>query len=147
MKIPLRWLADYVDTTLTAPQLAERLTLAGLEVAGFRFLGLPVPQNVFVKEEEKGPVWLRDTVKIAEVIKVEKHPNADKLRLVTLTYGGNGPKMVVTGAPNINVGDAGQKVILGLRGTLYFDGHATPKQIKEIKPGNLRGIESDAMVM
>src|SRR4029450_8398674 len=133
MKIPLRWLADYVDTNLTAPQLAERLTLAGLEVAGFRFLGLPVPEGVFVKDEEKGPVWLRDTVKVAEVVKVEKHPNADKLKLVTLNHGGDAPKLVVTGAPNINVGDVGQKVILGLCGTLYFDGHVSPKAIKEIK--------------
>ena len=53
MKIPLRWLADYVETTLTAPQLAERLTLAGLEVAGLRYLGLPVPPGVFVKEEDR----------------------------------------------------------------------------------------------
>src|SRR5579859_93453 len=147
MKIPLRWLADYVDTTLTVPQLADRLTLAGLEVGGFRFLGLPIPHGVFVKPEDQGPVWLRDTVKVAEVLKVEKHPNADKLKLVTVNYGGENPKLVVTGAPNINVGDVGQKVILGLRGTLYFDGHVTPKKISEIKPGKLRGIESDAMVM
>src|SRR5262249_39600778 len=133
MKIPLRWLADYADTNLNVPQLAERLTLAGLEGGGFRFLGLPAAPGGFVKGEEKGPVWLRDTVKVAEVLKVERHPNADKLKLVTLNYGGENPKLVVTGAPNINVGDEGKKVILGLRGTLYFDGHVTPKQIKEIK--------------
>jgi phenylalanyl-tRNA synthetase beta chain len=147
MKIPLRWLADYVETSLTIPQLAERMTLAGLEVAGIRFYGLPVPEGVAVKDEEKGPAWLRDKVYVAEVLKTEKHPNADKLKLVTVNYGGPGPKLVVTGAPNINVGDAGQKVILGLCGTLYFDGHVQPKQIREIKPGKLRGIDSDAMVM
>ena len=47
--------------------------------------------------------------------------------------------MVVTGAPNIAVGDANIKVILGLCGTTYWDGHATPKQIKELKPTQLRG--------
>ena len=54
---------------------------------------------------------------------------------------------VVTGAPNIKLGDSGQKVILGLAGTSYWDGHATPKQIKELKPTQLRGVPSDAMVM
>src|SRR5260221_10727464 len=147
MKVSLRWLRDYVDIGLSVPELAERLTLAGLEVSGFRFLGLPVPPGIFVKPEEIGPEWLRDTVVVAEVRQVEKHPNADKLKLVTVNYGGAAPKVVVTGAPNINVGDAGQKVILGLAGARYFDGHVQPKQIKELKAGNLRGIASDAMVM
>ncbi|MFL5340037.1 MAG: phenylalanine--tRNA ligase subunit beta [Gemmataceae bacterium] len=147
MKVPLRWLADYVDANLPVPKLAERLTLAGLEVSGFRFLGLSVPPGVHVKPEELGPEWSCDTVVIAEVLKVEKHPNADKLKLVTVNYGGPAPKTIVTGASNINVGDAGQKVILGLAGTRYFDGHVQPKQIKELKAGNIRGIASDAMAM
>ncbi len=147
MKVPLRWLRDYVDVNLSIPELAERLTLAGLEVIGFRFLGVPIPEGIHVKAEDRGPVWLRDKVVVAEVLKVEQHPNADRLRLVTVNYGAAAPKMVVTGAPNIKVGDVGQKVILGLTGTLYFDGHVQPRQIKELKPGNLRGIASDAMVM
>lgn len=147
MKVPLRWLADYVDVSLGVRELAERLTLAGLEVSGFRFLGLPVPEGIFIRPEEQGPVWLPDKVVTAEVLRVEKHPNADKLKLVTVNYGAAAPKTVVTGAPNLNVGDQGLKVVLGLSGTLYFDGHVEPKQIKELKPGKLRGIESDAMVM
>jgi phenylalanyl-tRNA synthetase beta chain len=147
MKVPLSWLRDYVDVNLSVRELAERLTLAGLEVIGYRFLGLPIPEGVHVKVEERGPVWLRDKIVVAEVLKVEQHPNADRLKLVTVNYGAAAPKMVVTGAPNINVGDAGQKVILGLSGSLYFDGHVQPKQIKELKPGNLRGVASDAMVM
>ncbi|MCX7700662.1 MAG: hypothetical protein N2039_07275, partial [Gemmataceae bacterium] len=146
MKVPLRWLADYVDVSLGVRELAERLTLAGLEVSGFRFLGLPVPEGIFIRPEEQGPVWLPDKVVTAEVLRVEKHPNADKLKLVTVNYGAAAPKTVVTGAPNLNVGDQGLKVVLGLSGTLYFDGHVEPKQIKELKPGKLRGIESDAMV-
>src|SRR5262249_35066481 len=57
------------------------------------------------------------------------------------------PKVVVTGATNLNVGDAGQKVILGLAGTEYWDGHATPKKLSVLKPTQLRGVPSDAMVM
>jgi len=147
MKIPLKWLRDYVDVQLDIPQLAERLTLAGLEVAGVRFLGMPVPAGFAVRPEELGPEWLKDKVVVAEVIKVEKHPNADKLRLVTVHYGGSEPKVVVTGAPNINVGDSGQKVILGQAGTRYLDTHVDPPQIKELKPSVLRGVPSDAMVM
>lgn len=147
MKVPLSWLRDYVDVTLSVPELAERLTLAGLEVSGLRFYGLPVPPGARVGQEAAGPVWARDKVITARVLKVDKHPNADKLKLVTAEYGAAEPKVVVTGAPNIKFSDAGQKVILGLAGTSYWDGHATPKQIKELKPTQLRGVPSDAMVM
>ena len=147
MKVPLNWLHDYVDLTIPVAKLAERLTLAGLEVAGVRVLGLPVPEGLRVKADEAGPVWAADKVRVARVVKVEKHPNADKLKLVHLDYGAAEPKVVVTGAPNLNVGDAGMKVIVGLAGTIYFDGHVSPKELKELKPSKLRGIPSDAMVM
>ncbi|HLW65863.1 MAG TPA: phenylalanine--tRNA ligase subunit beta, partial [Gemmataceae bacterium] len=147
MKIPLRWLRDYIDVDLPVPQLAQRLTMAGLEVSGYRFLGEPVPEGIAVKPEELGPVWARDKILVAEVLKVEKHPNADKLTLVTLNYGAGAPKTVVTGAPNVKPGDKGQKVILGLAGTVYWDGHVQPKQLTELKPKALRGIQNDAMVM
>jgi phenylalanyl-tRNA synthetase beta chain len=147
MKVPLNWLRDYVELTLPVAKLAGRLTLAGLEVAGVRVLGLPVPEGLRVKAEEAGPVWAADKVVVARVLKVEKHPNADKLRLATLDYGAKEPKLVVTGAPNLAVGDSGQKVILGLPGTVYFDGHVSPKELKELKPSKLRGIPSDSMVM
>ncbi|HEV3145823.1 MAG TPA: phenylalanine--tRNA ligase subunit beta [Gemmataceae bacterium] len=147
MKIPLRWLRDYIDVGLAVPQLAQRLTMAGLEVSGFRFLGVAVPEGIAVKPEELGPVWARDRIFVAEVLKVEKHPNADKLTLVTLNYGAAAPKTVVTGAPNLKPGDKGQKVILGLAGTVYWDGHVQPKQLTELKPKALRGIQNDAMVM
>jgi phenylalanyl-tRNA synthetase beta chain len=147
MKVPLNWLRDYVELTLPVAKLAERLTLAGLEVAGVRVLGLPVPEGLRVKAEEAGPAWAADKVRVARVVKVEKHPNADKLKLVTLDYGAAEAKVVVTGAPNLNVGDTGMKVIVGLAGTVYFDGHVSPKELKELKPSKLRGIPSDSMVM
>jgi phenylalanyl-tRNA synthetase beta chain len=53
---------------------------------------------------------------------------------------------MVTGAPNLAVGDTGQKIILALSGSVLFDGHATPKVLKELKPGKIRGITSDGMV-
>jgi phenylalanyl-tRNA synthetase beta chain len=147
MKVPLNWLRDYVELKLSVPQLVERLTLAGLEVGGVRVLGLPVPEGLPAKGVEAGPVWDADKVRTARILKVEKHPNADKLKLVTLEYGAAEPKVVVTGAPNIGFEDAGRKVIVGLAGTAYFDGHVSPKELKTLKPSKIRGVPSDAMVM
>jgi phenylalanyl-tRNA synthetase beta chain len=145
MKVPLNWLREYVDLTLPPAALIERLTIAGLEVGGVCVFGLPIPEGVRVKPEEAGPVWARDKIVTAKVLRTEKHPNADKLRLVTVEYGAAEPKVLVTGAPNIHPGDSGQVVILALTGSVLFDGHATPKKLSELKPTQLRGIPSDAM--
>jgi phenylalanyl-tRNA synthetase beta chain len=147
MKIPLRWLQDYVDLTPIPPgRLIERLTLAGLEVAGVRVLGLPIPEGVRVKPEDRGPVWDRDKVFVAQILGVDKHPNADRLKLPTVTWGEGKVKQLVTGAPNINVGDQGQKVVLGLCGSVLIDGHSEERNLAELKPTKIRGIPSDAMV-
>lgn len=147
MKVPLNWLREYVPITIGVAELVERLTLAGLEVASVRLFGIPTPDGLRSKQEEKGPVWDRDKIITAQILSVEKHPNADKLKLVQLDYGAGAPKQVVTGAPNIAVGDKGQKVVVGLTGCTYFDGHATPKGLKQLKPSSLRGVPSDSMVM
>jgi phenylalanyl-tRNA synthetase beta chain len=146
MKVPLSWLRDYVDLTLPVPELVERLTLAGLEVASVRLLGVPAPPGLHVKTEDAGPVWDRDKIVIARVLRVEQHPNADRLTLATVEYGAPEPKTVVTGAPNIKVGQRGQKVILAVSGSKLYDGHASEKVLRELKPSKIRGIPSDAMV-
>jgi phenylalanyl-tRNA synthetase beta chain len=146
MKIPLNWLREYVSLPAQVAELVERLTLAGLEVGGVRLIGLPHPPGLHIKSEEIGPVWDRDKIFVAEVLKVEKHPDADRLKLPTVAYGQGRTKAMVTGATNLHVGDVGQKVILALSGSVLFDGHATPKVLKELKPTKIRGIPSDAMV-
>ena len=146
MRVPLSWLRDYVEITLPIPQLIERLTLAGLEVAGARYLGLPIPESLPVKAEEVGPVWQRDKIVVGEVLSVEQHPNADRLTLATVEYGAGQPKVVVTGAPNLKIGDKGQKVVVALSGSVLFDGHAEEKVLRELKPSKIRGVPSDAMV-
>jgi phenylalanyl-tRNA synthetase beta chain len=146
MKIPLSWLREYVDVTVPVAQLVERLTLAGLEVAGVRLIGVEPPPGLRVKGEDRGPVWERDRIVLARVVKTEKHPDADKLKLVTVEYAAPTTKVVVTGAPNIKVGDSGQYAILGLEGFEYFDGHATPKALKRLKATKIRGVPSDAML-
>ena len=146
MKVPISWLREYVEIDIPIPDLVERLTLAGLEVAGVRVFGLPIPNGLAVKQEDVGPVWEHEKIVIGKVLAVAQHPNADRLKLVTIDYGAAEPKVVVTGAPNIAVGDSGQKIILALTGSVLFDGHSEVKTLKKLEPTKLRGIPSDAMV-
>jgi phenylalanyl-tRNA synthetase beta chain len=146
MKVPLSWLRDYVPAALPVAELADRLTRAGLEVGGVRVYGLPVPEGLRVKAEDAGPVWQLDKIVVGKVLSVERHPNADRLTLATVDYGAAEPKTVVTGAPNIKVGDRDQKVIVALTGSVLFDGHASEKTLRELKPSKIRGVPSDAMV-
>jgi phenylalanyl-tRNA synthetase beta chain len=147
MNIPLKWLAEYVPLLLSPAELAQRLTIAGLEVAAFRSFGLPVPDGLRVRQEEPGPVWDRDKVFTARLVSVEKHPNADKLKLPLVQYGEGRTQQLVTGAPNINLGDSGQKVVIGLAGTVFFDGHVSPKVLTKLTPKPVRGVPSEGMVM
>ncbi len=154
MKVPLKWLADHVELAgIPLPTLVDRLTISGLEVAAVRLYGQPAPADLKVKLADLGPTWDRDKVLIAHVQKIDKHPNADKLKLVTLDYGAAEPKTVVTGAPNIAVGESGQKVVLGLKGSSYFFEEVdkatkqSKKVVKVLEPKELRGIPNDAMCM
>jgi phenylalanyl-tRNA synthetase beta chain len=148
MLVPLSWLGDYVPLPDDPAALVERLTLAGLEAAGVKVFGLPAPAGIRVKPEDAGLVWERDTVMVAKVLEITKHPDAEKLKLVKLDFGAAEPKTVVTGATNIAPGQSGMKVVLGLRGTKYFyadkDGKKT---INTLEPKALRGIMNDAMCM
>lgn len=120
MLVPLSWLRDYVPLPADTAGLVERLSISGLEAAGVRVFGVDVPAGLRVKPADAGLVWERDKVVVARVVKIEKHPEADKLKLVTLDYGAADPKTVVTGAANIAPGQSGMKVVLGLRGTRYY---------------------------
>ena len=88
MLVPLSWLKEYVPLPPNTAELVERLTLTGLEAAGVRVFGLPVPEGLRAKPEDAGPAWDRDKVVVAKVLGITKHPNADKLKLVELDYGG-----------------------------------------------------------
>src|SRR5438034_3096940 len=146
MKVSLSWLRDYVDLPGSIAPLVERLTLAGLEVGGVRLIGLPTPPGLSVKQEDRGPVWPPDKIIVGKVLQVERHPNADRLTLATVDHGAGQPKTVVTGAPNLKVGDQGRKVIVALAGSVLYDGHADEKVLRELKPSKIRGVSSDAMV-
>ena len=77
MRVPISWLKEYVEISLPIDELAEKLTLAGLEVEKIEFIGLAGSELP----------WERDKIFVAQVQSVERHPNADKLLLVDLEYG------------------------------------------------------------
>ena len=131
MRVPLSWLREYVDLTLPVDELAERLTLAGLEVAAI---------------EQVGADWDRDKIFVGEVVEVRPHPNADRLTLVTVRYGEDRQQEVVTGAPNLRVGDSGQKVVFATTGARLIDGHADNGRVLVLKPTKIRGVLSAGMV-
>lgn len=150
MKIPLKWLAEYVPITVPVAELVERLTLAGLEVSGVRLIGVPAPEGLRVKSAEAGPVWHPDKIVAARVQRVQPHPDPTvvNLKLPMVEYGEGRTKQLVTGAANLKVGDSGQTVILALAGSVLFSHHGkgNEKVLQELKPAKIRGIPSDAMV-
>jgi phenylalanyl-tRNA synthetase beta chain len=137
MRVPLSWLREYVDVPLPTDALAERLTLAGLEVASVQRIGVP----------GSALPWDPERVLVGEVLAVERHPNADRLVLATVAYGGGRRTQVVTGAPNLRVGDAGQKVAVALEGARLHDAYATTPQVVTLTGRKVRGVYSDAMIL
>jgi phenylalanyl-tRNA synthetase beta chain len=121
VKIPLDWLKEYVEIKSTPVELAHRLTMAGLET-----------------ELVTRASWAGVTV--GRVARVEPHPNADRLTLVTVEGSGE-PKTVVCGAPNVA---AGQKVAYAAVGAQLIDGHSGKPTV--LKPATIRGVESAGMV-
>ncbi len=123
MRVPLKWLKDYVSCDWTPEYIAERLTMAGLEVGGM---------------EKIGSSW--NDVHVALITAVQPHPNADRLRLVTVDLGGS-TSTVVCGAPNVAVG---QKVAFASVGACLVDGHSGEMSV--LKPAKIRGVVSAGMV-
>src|SRR3989337_1341873 len=124
MRVPLKWLSEYVDLTLDPRELAERLTMAGGEGG----------QLITAAAGE----W--DGVSVGEVVDVSRHPSADRLVLATVDLGGE-RHTVVCGAPNVA---AGQKVPFARVGASLIDGHTGKPTV--LKPAVIRGVESAGMV-
>jgi len=119
VKISLNWLRDFIDCTLPAPELEALLRRAGLEVASIGGRGVSI-----------------DKVVVAEILESTQHPNADRLSVCKVNDGSAHPRQIVCGAKNYKVGD---KVPLALPGAVL------PGDFK-IKPGKLRGVESEGMM-
>ncbi len=128
MNIPLRWLGDYVPLKVTPEELARRLATAGLAVEEIRR---------FPAELD----W--DKVYVGQVVKLDRHPDADRLILATVNYGQPQPLTVVTGAPNLH---EGAKVPFAMSGAQLYNGHSEAHEITVLRPTKMRGIMSEGMV-
>ena len=148
MKVPISWLKEYVDMTLPIPALAERMTLAGLEVSGIDYIGVEPPASIerAAKVKTQRLPWDRERIRVGQILEVRPHPNADRLTLATVEFGQGAPLTVVTGAPNIRPGEKGQKVPFAQVGARLIDGHYDDGRILTLKAGKIRGVTSEGMV-
>lgn len=122
MKVSLKWLNEFVALPEKVSELAELLTLAGVEVEGVETRGVTVEKVV-----------------VAQILESNQHPNADRLSVCRVDDGSGEIKQIVCGAKNYKVGD---KVPLALPGAVMpGDGGGF-----KIKVGKLRGVESQGMM-
>ena len=132
MNTSLNWIKRYVpDLECTDQEYTDRMTLTGTKVEGFEKLDKNLSKIV-----------------VGEILSVEKHPDAEKLVVCQVNVGSE-TVQIVTGAPNVHVGDKGQKVIVVLDGGKVAGGHdggALPEDGIEIKAGKLRGVDSYGMM-
>ncbi|HET8843208.1 MAG TPA: phenylalanine--tRNA ligase subunit beta, partial [Ktedonobacteraceae bacterium] len=137
MLVPLSWLKEYVDLNLPVEKLADRLSMAGMEVEEIK---------------REGDWWDPATILVGQVVSVKQHPNADRLTLVDIDYG-TGVEQVVTGAPNLFAyKDAPElpilKVAFARNGAVLVDAYSEeqPRPKKKLKASKIRGIASNGMV-
>ncbi len=119
MKISENWLRTWVNPAIDIDTLSDQLTMLGLEV------------------DELAPVAKPFTgVVVGEVLTVEQHPDADRLRVTTVNIGSGEPLQIVCGAPNVRA---------GMKAPVATIGAVLPGDFK-IKKGKLRGVESQGML-
>ena len=119
MKFTLSWLKEHLDTDASVEAISDRLTAIGLEVESVTNPGAA----------------LKDFI-VGEIITAEKHPQADRLRLCSVSTGKENLQ-IVCGAPNAR---AGIKVVLARPGTVI------PATGEALKLGTIRGVESRGMM-
>jgi phenylalanyl-tRNA synthetase beta chain len=119
MKFTLSWLKEHLETDASAEEIADKLTNIGLEVEGV-----------------SNPAEALAPFRVAKVLTAEKHPQADKLQVLTVDAG-DGPVQVVCGAPNVRAG------LLGVFGP---PGAYIPGSAITLKVAAIRGVESRGMM-
>src|SRR5690349_13130822 len=120
MKFTLSWLKDWLETEASAGEIADKLTNIGLEV-----------------EDVSNPAEALAPFRVAKVLTAEKHPQADKLQVLTVDAGTGEEIQVVCGAPNARAGMLG---VFGAPGT-YIPGSDLTLKVTAI-----RGVESRGMM-
>ncbi|WP_367716830.1 phenylalanine--tRNA ligase subunit beta [Nitratireductor sp. GISD-1A_MAKvit] len=119
MKFTLSWLKEHLETDATLDEIVEKLTMIGLEV-----------------EEVDDKASLKPFV-IAKVLTAEQHPDADRLRVLSVDTGDGKPVQVVCGAPNARA---------GLVGAFAAPGTYVPGIDVTLSVGKIRGVESHGMM-
>ncbi len=119
MKVSLSWLKDFVDIDVTVEELADKLVSAGFEV-----------------EEIIDASSKMKNVVLGKIVKLEKHPDADKLQICQIDIGESQPVQIVTGAQNVALGDLVPAAL---------DNSLLPTR-QVIKKGKLRGVASNGML-
>ena len=119
MRVGERWLREWVDSPLSMPELAEQLTMTGLETESAGVASAPFSGVV-----------------VSEIVAVKPHPGADRLSLCEVSVGGGETFSVVCGAPNVAV---------GMRAPLARVGAVLPDGAK-IRRAQLRGERSEGML-
>lgn len=129
MNTALSWIKAYVpDLNVTAQEYTDAMTLSGTKVEGYECLD---------KNLEK--------IVVGQILSIEKHPDADKLIVCQVDIGTE-TTQIVTGAPNVKVGDKVPVVLDGGKVAGGHDGGPLPEDGIRIKKGKLRGIESNGMM-
>ena len=119
MKFTLSWLKDHLETDASVQEIADKLTAIGLEV-----------------EEVTNPAEALTPFVVAEVITAERHPQADKLQVLSVDAG-DGALQVVCGAPNARA---------GMKGVFGPPGAYVPGSGFTLKVAAIRGVESSGMM-
>ena len=120
MKFSLTWLKDHLETEASLSDITEALNAIGLEVEGV-----------------EDPAEMLAGFAVAEVLSAEKHPDADKLQVLSVSVGDGDPLQVVCGAPNAR---AGMKGVLGLPDAVV------PSNGMKLRKSAIRGVESNGMM-
>ena len=129
MNTTLSWMKAYVpELDVTAQEFTDAMTLTGTKVEGY----VAADRDL-------------DKIVIGQIDQIERHPDADKLIVCQVNIGNGQSTQIVTGAPNVKVGDKIPVVLDGGRVAGNHDGKMTEGGIV-IKKGKLRGIESNGMM-
>jgi phenylalanyl-tRNA synthetase beta chain len=153
MKVPISWLKDYVDITVPAEVVAEKLSLAGLEVGHIEYIGIPqTPVEGIQMPQSDHLVWDRARILWGAIREVKPHPDADRLVLAMVDYGGAELEQCVTGAPNLfeykGLGALPQPLYTAFaaEGAEVWDGHSDEPRRMILKEKKLRGVPNRSMV-
>jgi phenylalanyl-tRNA synthetase beta chain len=133
MRVPIRWLKEFVDLDgagISTEELAEQLTLAGLEVGAVE----KIPDELS---------W--EGIVVGEIVTVEPHPNADRLVIAHVDWG-EGPVPSITGAPNITLDTKDVKVAVALPGAQIINAYGDESPTITVKVAKIRGVESKAVI-